>query len=61
MQLVPQLVTHLQLPLTHCWVAVQALPQAPQFWELLARSTHEPLQSCRPDGQVEAQLPLAQT
>jgi hypothetical protein len=49
-----------QLPLEHCWPAVQVVPQAPQFWPSVWVSTQRPPQSCSPERQLAWQLPLEQ-
>jgi hypothetical protein len=56
-----------QVPPVHDWPAAQALPQAPQFIALVARSTQAPPQLVVPPAQVpctqapaEQIVPLAQ-
>ena len=43
---------HSQPVAPHCWLAVQTVPQAPQFEVSVARLTQAPLHAAKPEGQA---------
>jgi hypothetical protein len=49
-----------QTPLTQATPEAQAFPQLPQFAALVLVSTHAPLQTFWPLGQLAVQTPLTQ-